>query len=158
MRIEPLSVPRIAEVIDLMGTGAPYITPRTTSDYWLYATLFSATCPLAVVDGAIAGAMIAFRSQDDPADIYLQDVITHPDHRRRGITRALIATVAERGIGWGCRRLYLTSEPDNHPAHTAWTMLGFANVAGDHTIGEVSVITDFKGPGKTRAVYEKLLS
>ncbi|MBF6272898.1 MULTISPECIES: GNAT family N-acetyltransferase [Nocardia] len=158
MRIEPLSVPRIGEVIDLMGTGAPYITPRTSSDYWLYATLFSTTCPLAVVDGAIAGAVIAFRSQDDPADIYLQDVITHPDYRRRGITRALIASVADHGIGRGCRRLYLTSEPDNHAAHTAWIMLGFTNVAGDHTIGEVSVITDFKGPGKTRAVYEKLLS
>jgi hypothetical protein len=30
---------------------------------------------------------------------------------------------------------------------------------GDHLIdGVVSVITDYKGPGKTRAVYERLLS
>lgn len=157
MRIEPLSVPRIGEVIDLMGTGAPYVTPRTSSDYWLYATLFSGTCPLAVVDEAITGAVVAFRSQDNPGDIYIQDVITHPDHRRQGITRALIAAVAERGTGWGCRRLYLTSEPDNHTARAVWTTLGFTNIPGDHTIDGISVITDYKGPGKTRAVYEKLL-
>ncbi len=158
MRIEPLSVPRIGEVIDLMGTGAPYITPRTSSDYWLYATLFSSTCPLAVVDDAIVGAVIAFRSQDDPDDIYFQDVITHPGHRRQGTTRALIDTVADRGREWGCRRLYLTSEPDNRAAHAAWITLGFTSIPGDHTIDGVSVITDYKGPGKTRAVYEKLLS
>lgn len=155
--ITPLSVPRIDEVIDLMGTGAPYVTPRTSSDYWLYATLFSSTCPLAVVEGRIVGAVIAFRSQDDPDDIYVQDVVTHPDRRRQGITRALLTALSDRGNEWGCRRLYLTSEPGNHTAHAAWTTLGFTNVAGDHTINGLSVITDYKGPGKTRAVYEKLL-
>lgn len=154
MRIEPLSVSRIGEVIELMGTGAPYITARTSSDYWLYATMFSGTCPLAVIDDRIAGAVIAFRSQDNPGDIYLQDVITHPDHRRHGITRALIGAVADRGTGWRCRRLYLTSEPDNRAAHRTWTTLGFTNIPGDHVVDGVSVITDYKGPGKTRAVYE----
>ena len=38
MRITPLPVPRIGEGIDLMGTGAPYVTPHSTSDDWLYAT------------------------------------------------------------------------------------------------------------------------
>ncbi|MFI9538068.1 hypothetical protein ACIG56_33130 [Nocardia fusca] len=50
MKIEALSIPRIGEVIDLMGTGAPFVAPRTWSDYWAYATLFSATCPLAIID------------------------------------------------------------------------------------------------------------
>lgn len=154
MRIEPLSVDRIGEVIDLMSTGAPYITVRTSSDYWLYATLFSGTCPLAVVDDRIAGAVIAFRSQDNPVDIYLQDVITHPGRRRQGITRTLIGAVADRGVAWGCRRLYLTSEPANRAAHSTWTTLGFNNIPGDHIIDDVSVITDCKGPGKSRAVYE----
>ncbi|WP_433207136.1 hypothetical protein ACQP1G_21355 [Nocardia sp. CA-107356] len=69
MRIEPLSVARIGEVIDLMGTGAPYITARTNSDYWLYAALFSSTCPLAIIDDQVAGAVIAFHIQDDPGDV-----------------------------------------------------------------------------------------
>ncbi|WP_084497239.1 GNAT family N-acetyltransferase [Nocardia amamiensis] len=99
-------------------------------------------------------AGIAFRSQDAPDDIYLQDVITHPGHRQRGITRMLINTVADRGRDWECRRLYLTSEPENRAAHATWITLGFTNVPGDHTIDEVSVITDYKGPGKTRAVQD----
>lgn len=157
MNLEPLSVARIGGVIDLIDTGTPYVVPRTWSDYWVYATLFSTTCPLAVIDGQVAGAVIAFRSQNDPGEIYLQDVITHPDHRRRGITRALVGAVADRGIQWGCRRLYMTSEPDNTAAHAAWTALGFTNVRGDFVVGGVSVITDYKGPGKTRAVYERSL-
>lgn len=157
MNIELLSVDRIEEVIDLMGTGAPYLMSRTWSDYWLYSTLFSGTCPLVVMDGQVAGAAIAFRSQDTPTDIYIQDVITHPAHRRQGVSRALVRTIAERGIERGCRRMYLTSEPDNHAAHSAWTALGFTNVLGDRRVDEVSVITDYKGPGRTRAVYERFL-
>lgn len=137
MIVEPLSMPRIGEVIDLMGTGAPFIVPRTWSDYWVCATLFSGTCPLAIIDGQMAGAVIGFRSQDHPEDIYLQDVITHPGHRRKGITRTLIDAVAERGTAWGCRRLYLTSEPDNTLAHATWTTLGFTNIPGDHTVAGV---------------------
>ena len=154
MIIEPLTVDRIGQVIDLMGTGAPYITPRTWSDYWLYSTLFSTTCPVAVAGNDVLGAIIAFRSQDHPDDIYLQDVITHPDHRRHGITRALLETVRAQAKTWGCRRLYLTSEPDNTTAHTTWTTLGFTNILGDALVGGISVITDYKGPGKSRAVYE----
>lgn len=154
MIIEPLSADRIGQVIDLMGTGTPYITPRTWSDYWLYATLFSATCPVAVAEDTVLGAIIAFRSQDHPEDIYLQDVITHPDHRRRGITGLLLDAVRAQGKTWGCARLYLTSEPDNTTAHATWTTLGFTNTPGDDTVNGISVITDYKGPGKTRAVYE----
>ncbi|MEH1016546.1 GNAT family N-acetyltransferase [Micromonospora sp. CPCC 206060] len=75
--------------------------------------------------------MIALRSQDDPAGIYLQDVMTDPGHRRRGIARALVDDVRRHGLRWGCRRLYLTSEPDNRPAHHAWLALGFVNTDGD---------------------------
>jgi GNAT superfamily N-acetyltransferase len=144
----------IPSVIDLMDLGAPYITARTYSDYWLYARLFSSTCPVAIEAGNVAGAVIAFRSQDDADDVYIQDVMIHPDYRRRGAARALLEAVRAQASAWDCARLYLTSEPDNTAAHAAWTTLGFINVAGDQTINGVSVITDFKGSGKTRAVYE----
>lgn len=54
----------------------------------------------------------------------------------------------------GCRRLYLTSEPDNQAAHASWTALGFDNMPGGHQINGISVIADFKGPGRSRAVYQ----
>ncbi|WP_405166524.1 GNAT family N-acetyltransferase [Nocardia sp. NBC_01499] len=154
MIIQPLRPQMITDVIALMQLGDPFITARTYSDYWLYATLFSSTCPVALVEGQVAGVVIAFRSQDDPSEMYVQDVMTHPGHRKRGITRGLLARVRERAVEMGCRRIYLTSEPHNSAAHQAWSALGFCNVPGDRTVDGVSVITDFKGPGKTRAVYE----
>lgn len=159
MIVTPLRLEQIGEVQRLMELGGPYLHARTLSDYWLYATLFSTTCPLAIDDdGTVIGAVMAFRSQDDPADVYVQDVIAHPQHRRRGITRSLLESVRSQAQAWGCRRLYLTSEPDNEAAHAAWASLGFVNVAGDHQINGVSVVTDFKGPGRSRAVYELPLS
>ncbi|MFE0023375.1 GNAT family N-acetyltransferase [Amycolatopsis sp. NPDC059021] len=154
MKIEPLSQDLIPQVLELMDLGAPYITARTYSDYWLYARLFASTCPIALDGDTLTGAIMAFRSQEDPADVYVQDVMIHPEHRRRGITTALLDVVRTRAAEWGCARLYLTSEPDNIAAHATWTKLGFTNIPGDRDINGVSVITDFKGPGKTRAVYE----
>ncbi|WP_330230283.1 GNAT family N-acetyltransferase [Nocardia sp. NBC_00508] len=135
--------------------SSPFISARTLSDYWLYAKLFSSTCPIAIgEDNTITGAVIAFRSQNDPTDVYVQDVMTHPQHRQRGVARALLHSVRSQAEKWGCERLYLTSEPDNHAAHASWTTLGFVNVPGDHETNGISVITDFKGPGRSRAVYE----
>jgi GNAT superfamily N-acetyltransferase len=130
MIVRTLGQEYVPQVYDLMALGEPYIRVRTHSDYWLYAHLFSSTCPIAVVDGRVIGAVIAFRSQDDPSDVYVQDVMTHPDQRGQGVTRALITAVADRATRWGCDRLYLTSEPDNRPAHTAWLSLGFVNLPG----------------------------
>ena len=114
-----------------MAAGAPYIQVRSRSDYWMYSRMFSTTCPVAVVDGVVAGAVIAFRGQDDPAEIYVQDVAIHPDFRRSGIARALLSRVHEHGVAWECERIFLTSEPENRAAHEAWTALGFVNVPGD---------------------------
>ncbi len=148
----------IGDVERLMALGEPYVRPRTSSDYWLYARLFSSTCPVAVDGGVLAGAVIAFRSQDDPADVYVQDVMSHPDFRRRGVARLLLDSVRSRAAEWGCRRLYLTSEPENRAAHRTWLTLGFRNVPGEREFDGVQVTTDFKGRGKDRAVYELLLN
>lgn len=145
------------DVLALMSLGEPYVRPRTPSDYWAYATLFSTTCPVAIVDGRLAGVVIAFRSQDVPEDVYVQDVMVHPGFRRRGVAGALLGTVGSTAHAWGCRRLYLTSEPGNAIAYTAWRRFGFTNVPGDEVRDGVHVTRDVKGPGKDRAVYELLL-
>lgn len=156
--VSPLTVPMIGDVIALMDQGSPFITARTASDYWAYATLFSSTCPVAHIDSELAGAVMAFRSQDDPAQVYVQDVMVHPDHRRQGVTSALLGSVRTQAQVRGCTRLWLTSEPDNHAADAAWRALGWTNVPGDRVVDGVQVISGFKGPGKDRAVYELQLS
>lgn len=158
MNIAPLKQDDIPAILELMEFGTPYVRPRTASDYWLYANLFSTTCPVAIDDDQLIGSVIAFRSQDHPDDLYIQDVITHPEHRRRGVSAALLGSVRDRGQLLGCRRLYLTSEPENTAAHSAWNRMGFTNVPGDHVVNGISVIADYKGPGKHRAVYELRLT
>jgi GNAT superfamily N-acetyltransferase len=157
MKVTPLSQTLIPEVEAVIGLGEPYVRLRTNSDYWLYATLFSSTCPVALIDDRVAGVAIAFRSQDDPGEVYVQDVMTHPSYRQRGVARALLDAISHQAADWGCQRLYLTSEADNSAAHRTWLSLGFENVQGDRTEGGVSVVSDFKGPGKHRAVYQLLL-
>jgi GNAT superfamily N-acetyltransferase len=158
MVIEPMSVAVIGDVERLMALGEPYVCARSASDYWLYATLFSSTCPVAIDDGVLVGAVVAMRSQDHPDDVYVQDVMVRPAHRRRGIATELLGVVIGRARRWGARRLYLTSEPDNTAADATWRRLGFVNLPGDTTIGDVQVVSDFKGPGRHRAVYQLDLS
>ncbi|MGF1646064.1 MAG: GNAT family N-acetyltransferase [Kineosporiaceae bacterium] len=154
MRVTPLSQELTPQVYALMGLGEPYVRVRRHSDYWLYAHLFSSTCPVALVGGDLAGAVIAFRSQDDPEDVHIQDVMVHPAHRRKGVARALVAAVRDRAAAWGCRRLHLTSEPGNTAAHASWPSMGFVNTPGDRVVNGVAVTADTKGPGKDRGVYE----
>ncbi|BCJ64801.1 MULTISPECIES: GNAT family N-acetyltransferase [Polymorphospora] len=154
MRIKPIDAALIPQVMAVMATGVPFIRVRGESDYWLYATLFASTCPVALVDGEVVGAMIAMRDQETPQDVYIQDVITHPHFRRHGVAGMLIDSLAARATAWGCQRLWLTSEPDNRPAHASWIALGFRNLPGDRTEHGVEVVNDFKGPGKDRAVYQ----
>jgi hypothetical protein len=78
MRIVALNDEVLAAVEELMGQGEPYVRARTSSDYWLYRMLFSTTCPVALDDGNVVGVIIAMRSQDDPGDIYVQDVLVFP--------------------------------------------------------------------------------
>jgi hypothetical protein len=47
-------------------------------DYWLYARLFSSTCPVALLGDAVIGSVIAMHSQDEPHEVYIQDVLTPP--------------------------------------------------------------------------------
>lgn len=159
MKVIPLSVKLVPDVLALMELGEPYVRARTQSDCWLYARLFCSSCPVALVNDSVVGVVIAFRSQENPNEVYVQDVMTRPEHRRQGVTRMLLEAVRTQAVGWGCNRIYLTSEPDNFAAHATWTVLRFENVPGDYTVDGVSVSTDYKGPGKDRAVYElRLLS
>ncbi|GAA4716962.1 Acetyltransferase (GNAT) family protein [Promicromonospora umidemergens] len=155
--ISSLSVPMIDGVISLMDQGDPFIRARTASDYWAYATLFSSTCPVAFVDGVLAGAVTAFRSQDDPSGVYVQDVMVHPDHRRQGVATALLDSVVVQARTWGCTRLWLTSEPGNRAADASWRARVWTNLPGDQEVDGVEVKSNFKGPGKDRAVYELLI-
>jgi GNAT superfamily N-acetyltransferase len=53
----------------------------------------------------VIGVVIAFRRQDNLDNLYVQDVMTDPGRRRRGIARSLLDIVLKRANTWGCKRL-----------------------------------------------------
>lgn len=81
MDIVSLRVDLIGPVRELLSLGEPFISPRGVSDYWLYASLFADTCLVAVEDDDLVGVALGFQSRVQPADLYLQDVMVHPEHR-----------------------------------------------------------------------------
>lgn len=123
MIVVALSQELIQQARDLMELGAPYVRVRTQSDYWLYANLFSSSCPVALVDNTVVGAVIAFRSQDKPDDFYVQDVMTHPEHRNCGIARTLLGRFVDRrqsGVAFDCILLLNPRTPPRTPRGYRW--------------------------------------
>lgn len=64
--VAAMSPANIDAVESLIRKGEPYVRPRSTSDYWLYSTMFSSTCPVAFVAGAVVGVIIACAARTSP--------------------------------------------------------------------------------------------
>ncbi|MCZ7662421.1 MAG: GNAT family N-acetyltransferase [Thermoleophilia bacterium] len=54
----------------------------------------------------------------------LQDVVVRHDHRGRGVGRGLLAAATEHARARGCKRLFLTAEAFNLPAHAFYRASG----------------------------------
>jgi hypothetical protein len=80
MDISLLGKIHIPALIALMEQGVPFVRVRGESEYWLYSELFQDTCPIVTDGEKILGAMIAFHSQANDADTYIQDVMVDPAH------------------------------------------------------------------------------
>ena len=57
---------------------------------------------------------------------FLEGLFVDPDHRRRGVARALVAAVAEWGRVEGCTEFASDAELDNLDSHAMHWALGFA--------------------------------
>jgi ribosomal protein S18 acetylase RimI-like enzyme len=149
----PLNQAPVSKLIEIAEESAPFVRPRTESDYWLYGRLFSDTCKAVVDQGIVIGFIVAFRGQTNPAEIYIQDVAVASAFRRQGVGNILVQDVVRLARSWAVKRVWLTSEPENYVARHAWATMGFENLPADRQVDRVWVTTDLKGPGKDRAVY-----
>jgi len=77
---------------------------------------------VAIVDGAIAGSIIA-AFDGWRGNIYR--LATHPDHRRRGVARALVTKAEEALRGWGARRITALVENAHPGAVGFWGAIGY---------------------------------
>ncbi|MFF7384686.1 GNAT family N-acetyltransferase [Streptomyces griseoluteus] len=77
---------------------------------------------LAEVDGVLAGTVIA---GFDGWRCSAYRLAVHPGHRRRGISRALLAAAEERFAALGGRRVDAMVLVRNERAHHAWSAAGY---------------------------------
>jgi len=74
------------------------------------------------VTGVARGSLLS------PAEAWSQGLRVHPDHRRRGLGRALLEHLADWAAGKGARVMRLSAESGNRPALGLIGALGFRSV------------------------------
>jgi ribosomal protein S18 acetylase RimI-like enzyme len=142
VRVAPLSELSIPQIAALMAEGRPWLPE--TSDYWVFRTFLDSTSFVVLLDDVPAGAIVALAHAKE---VYVDQVAVHRAFRGRGVVEALFGSVEQRARELGCTRVWLSTDPKN-PATKVWPRLGYR---------ELGVEQDFKGPGKHRALFEKLL-
>lgn len=77
---------------------------------------------LAIADGAVVGSIIA---AFDGWRGNMYRVATHPDYRRRGIARSLVAEAERAFDAWGVKRITALVETDRPWAIHFWKAVGY---------------------------------
>jgi GNAT superfamily N-acetyltransferase len=128
--------PDIPRIIELFSHGSLIEGKEDPTDLAPYRAALSeiAHAPggvlVAEADGRVVGVcqLIVFRHLQNRGGLCaeVESVHVHPDYRRRGIGRALMAAALERAGTLGCYRLQLTSNMARPEAHRFYEALGFA--------------------------------
>ncbi len=84
-------------------------------------------------DGVPCGHALYYRSISsylaEPM-VYLEDVVVDPAYRSKGIGRALMATVAKRGVAFGAVRMYWSALEWNAGAIALYQKIGAEQLSG----------------------------
>jgi ribosomal protein S18 acetylase RimI-like enzyme len=154
IQIDTIKRSDIEELRNLFSKAGHYVSPRSLSDYWLYAYLFNNTCLAAKLNEKLVGSIIAFCDQTkNYKEIYIQDVALLPDYQGQGIGSMLMEEFIKVAKKLNIERVWLTSEPDNEKAYKLWTKFGFENKEADYQENGLWVTKDLKGAGKDRVIY-----
>lgn len=81
------------------------------------------TCLVALADGDVVGYVATERQHD--GSLYVDFLGVDPEHRGRGIGRALVAGACRQGFGGGATFAHLTVRESNHGARALYDALGF---------------------------------
>ena len=80
------------------------------------------------VVGMCTGQLVVSTAEGGPA-LLVEDVVVDPDHRGRGVGRALLAALADWASSRGVRRLQLLADGNNGPALAFYDRLGWRATA-----------------------------
>jgi predicted GNAT superfamily acetyltransferase len=152
--VEPSDHAPITAVVDAWWGGrqmAGMLPP-------LFFAHFRPTSFVAERDGRLAGFLIGFVSQTDPAQAYIHFVGVDPEIRGAGLGRTLyerfFAAVHDRG----CTEVRCVTSPVNTGSIAFHRAMGFSPFPGDATTPDgVPFARDYDGPGEDRVRFTKHL-
>lgn len=119
-------------------------------------------CP--AVSGRLAGFLVGYSSTDDPSVASIHLLAVDPNHRRRGVGRALVDRFCAEVLSLGVRRVEALVRPDERPAVEFARAVGFEPALRDSAswiaarpLYGVPAFEDWDGPGEDRALLVKEL-
>ena len=123
MKIRDYAKEDLPAVLAIQG-DCPQAAQWLAADYVCLPHTAGAVFLVAEVEAAskVAG-FVAFHQVLDEAD--LRNLAVLPEHRRRGVARALLEAACHRLQQAGTKRLFLEVRVSNEPALTLYSSLGF---------------------------------
>ena len=120
---------------------------------------FSGTSWIAVVDDRIVGFLIGFISPDRPDEAYIHMVGTSPNHRMKGLGRALYERFFEDARARGARRVEAITWPGNRISVGFHKAMGFESATGPGTqnLYGTPAYPDYDAEGGDRVVFSREL-
>ncbi len=106
-------------------------------------------------DGEIVAFLIGFISQSRREEAYIHFAGVHPEHRERGVAKALYERFFDEARGRGCERVRCITSPVNESSIAFHTRMGFEISAGNGESGGISVHQNYDGDGKAKVVFVK---
>ncbi|OHU55763.1 GNAT family N-acetyltransferase [Mycobacteroides chelonae] len=137
----PSDYPVIIAVVDhWWGRSVASSLPRLFLDH------FFATSLIAESDGALAGFVIGFHSPSVPEVAYIHFMGVAPEHRGKGLARAMYVRFFAQATAAGCSTVRAITSTSNEPSIDFHRNAGFV-------VSEP--VADYNGPGSHRVIFER---
>ena len=106
-------------------------------------------------DGRLLGFVVGFVSPDHPTEAYIHMVGTNPNHRKRGLGRALYERFFEDARAKGARRVSAVTWPGNQISVRFHAAMGFRPDDGPGTQRLYGTVAypDYDGEGEDRVLF-----
>jgi len=131
---QPADVPQLVELLGILFTQEAELFPDPEKQRRALELILAdpsrARIYVARANGKVI-AMAALHFTTSTAEggkvAGLEDCIVHPEHRRKGVGKALLGHVLERARAEGALRVMLLTDGDNHQAQALYRKAGFGD-------------------------------